>query len=162
MRVRDQLRALVKEQRRAARVLSPAERASRTRSMAIFCHMGVLFGLPIFVIPMVDRRDPALLHHAKAAALTFIIFHTAMVLALGSSALWLIALLACYLPAVAGVWSASRDRPVGWLGLGPLGELMFTPIQPRGLGVQDAQRALGHDTRAKLLHGETDDTPGEG
>jgi hypothetical protein len=146
MRVRDELRAFVAAERRRARELTPAERASRTRAMAIFCHMGVLFGIPIFVIPMVDRRDPTLLHHAKAAAMTFILFHVAMVMAIGASPVWLAAILMCYLPALAGVWSASRDRPVGWLGLGPLGELMFTPIQPRAqLPQEGAPHLLGHD-----------------
>jgi hypothetical protein len=86
MVVRDQLRAYVREQRALARELSPEERAARTRYMAIFCHMGVLFGIPVFVIPMVERRDPALLKHAKAAAITFIIFHIAMIMAIGASA----------------------------------------------------------------------------
>jgi hypothetical protein len=162
MVVRDQLRAYVREQRALARELSPEERAARTRYMAIFCHMGVLFGIPVFVIPMVERRDPALLKHAKAAAITFIIFHIAMIMAIGASAWWLAGLLLCYVPALAGVWSASRDRPVGWIGLGPLGELMFTPIQPRRLEVYEAAPRIVATRARGALTGEANEPPGEG
>jgi hypothetical protein len=133
MRLRDRLREFTRLERKRAAALTPAERRARTRTMAIFCHMGVLFGIPLFVLPLVERTDPVQMHHARAAALTFVAFHAAMILAIGSSPLWLGGILLCYLPALAGVWAASRDRPVGWLGLGPPADLLLGVITPRQL-----------------------------
>jgi hypothetical protein len=105
------------------------ELASRARAMALFCHMSVLFGLPVFLAPMVTRDDPFVLHHAKAAGAIFCIFYGALILGIALEP-WLFAgVVAAYLPGLIAVHKAAGGEQAGALGLGWLGEALFFPVR---------------------------------
>lgn len=114
---------------RPSPTLTDEELASRARLMALFCHMSILFGVPIFLFLMVRREDPFVLHHAKASGATFALFYGALLGAFTlHSAVFALAIVA-YVPALVGVWRAAGGRRVGWAGLGPVGEALFFPLQ---------------------------------
>ncbi|MFB6351933.1 MAG: hypothetical protein ABEN55_17390, partial [Bradymonadaceae bacterium] len=48
---------------------------SRATTMAILSHMSVLFGIPVFLVPLLQRTHPLSLHHAKAAGLIWFAFY---------------------------------------------------------------------------------------
>lgn len=110
--------------------------------MALFMHMSILCGVPIFLLGIFSRRDdPFILHHAKAAGVGYLLFYATLLLGLflWTPLFW--ASLLFYVPSLAGVWRGVRGERVGWLGLGHLGEALFFPIQPRPL----PGRRLLHD-----------------
>ena len=109
---------------------SPAELQSRAQSFSVLCHMSVLFGLPMFIIPMIKRDHAFSLHHGKASAVNFIVFHLAMLASVTLHPAFLLGVLLSYLPAWAGIWRAARGQEVGWIGFGPLAEALFRPLLP--------------------------------
>lgn len=109
--------------------LSKEERAARARSMAILCHMSVLFGFPIFLFSLFQRDDPFVLHHAKAAGVSFVLFYGLLVVGIMVHPVWFFAMLASYLFPLVAIWRASQGARAGWLGLGPFGEATFFPFQ---------------------------------
>ncbi|MEC9396091.1 MAG: DUF4870 domain-containing protein [Myxococcota bacterium] len=119
--------------------LSKDERAARARSMAILCHMSVLFGFPIFLFSLFQRDDPFVLHHAKASGVAFVLFYGLLVLGIVVHPVLFLAMLATYLFPLVAIWRASKGAKAGWLGLGPIGEATFFPFQ------------LTHASREKLL-----------
>lgn len=144
--VGETMKALVHRPRH--RELTEEELASRARAMALFCHMSVLFGLPVFLIPMVTRDDPFVLHHAKAAAVIFTIFYGALVSAIVVSPLIFAGVVFAYLPGLIAVHHAAGGEKAGLLGMGWAGELLLFPIQTK------RERALLEGERApKLLDG---------
>ena len=119
--------------------LSKEERAARARSMAILCHMSVLFGFPIFLFSLFQRDDPFVLHHAKAAGVAFVLFYGLLVLGIVVHPVLFLAMLATYLFPLVAIWRASQGARAGWFGLGPIGEATFFPFQ------------LTHESRERLL-----------
>ena len=111
--------------RRRDATLTPQERTARAQAMAILSHMGVLFGLPMFLIPLIKRDHALSVQHAKASAIAFVIFHGALIASVAWHSAFIILVLASYLPAWHGIHRAARARPVGWLGFGPVGERLL-------------------------------------
>lgn len=125
-----------------------SEGASRERLGALFMHMSILCGLPIFALSFLNRDNPFVLHHAKAAAVNFLLFYTVLFLSFSvtPSLFWL--LIPLYLSALVAIWRLTGGHRAGVLGLGPVGEALFFVIQPKS-----QRRALEHQNHEhKLLH----------
>ncbi|MEM1350364.1 MAG: hypothetical protein AAGI01_17525 [Myxococcota bacterium] len=133
--------------------LTDEERAARARVMALFCHMSVLFGLPVFLIPMCSRDEPFVLHHAKVAALLYVLFYAALAVsvAVNPYAFWVMIL--AYLPAMIAVHHAAGGERAGLLALGPLAEALFFPLKVK----PGARKQLPYDPRA--VHRRLDHDP---
>lgn len=115
--------------RRRDGTLTSQERTARAQATAILCHLGVLFGLPMFLIPFIKRDHALSVHHAKASAVAFVIFHGALLATVFWHSAFLLLVLASYLPAWHGIHRAARAQPVGWLGFGPLGERVLPRLE---------------------------------
>ncbi len=128
------------------RAFTEEELASRARAMALFCHMSVLFGLPVFLAPMFTRDDPFVLHHAKASGAIFCIFYGALILGIALDP-WIFAgVVGAYLPGLIAVHKAAGGEKAGVLGLGWLGEALFFLID-----VKPEHRKLTSDAPRALL-----------
>lgn len=99
-----------------------------SRLMAILCHLSCFFGLPVFLLPLLKRDDAFALHHAKAAAVNFILFAAMLALTFGTCGIFLPAMLLCYVPALVGVVLASSGERAGPFAFGNLGERLFARI----------------------------------
>lgn len=106
-------------------------RLDRAEVMAILSHMSVLFGIPVFMVPLVVRKDALALHHAKAAAIAYFAFYGVLLAAMFGSSLLLPVALAFYIPPLVGIARAVQHRDAGLLGLGDLGEWLFPWPKPR-------------------------------
>ena len=95
------------------------------RSMAVISHMSVLFGIPVFLVPVLRRRTPLGVHHAKAASLIYFGFYLNLALAMFASGFFLPVAMLFYLPGVVGVYRALRRQEAGKWGLGDLAERLF-------------------------------------
>ncbi len=97
------------------------------QTMAIFAHMSVLFGIPVFLVPLLLRNDPLSVHHAKAAAVTFAGFYAGLVLAFVSVGLFMPIAMLFYIPALVGIARAVQGRRAGTWGFGEIGERLLPP-----------------------------------
>ena len=104
------------------------EEVRRGKGLALLSHGSVLFGLPVFLIPLVMRDNRFALHHAKAAAVNFILFAAMLALTFGTCGIFLPAMLLCYVPALVGVVLASSGERAGPFAFGNLGERLFARI----------------------------------
>lgn len=93
-----------------------------SKTMAVLAHMSILFGIPVFLVPMLLRNDPLSYHHAKAAAATFGLFYVGLALSFVSCGLFMPVVMMLYIPALVGIARAVQGREAGTWGLGDLGE----------------------------------------
>ena len=106
-----------------------ARTAENGQAMAIFAHLSILFGLPVFLIPLLQRDNAFALHHAKAAATIYGLF---LLTALGSLVTCGLAVplaLLCYVPAIVGIVKAAQGDEAGAWGLGDMGERIFSGVE---------------------------------
>lgn len=127
------------------------EMISRGKPMAALSHMSVLFGLPIFLVPLLRRENAFALHHAKAALATYLLFIAGFVASFLTCGLALPLALLMYVPAIAGVVHATRGELAGRWGLGDVGEKLLPEL------TVDAGR-----TSATLLPGDLREETREG
>ena len=107
------------------------------RSLAILSHMSLLFGLPVFIIPLLQRNNALALHHAKAAALIYFGFYGTLILSMYSTGLFLPLAMLFYLPGLVGIYRAINHEPAGRWGLGDLAERLFPhPAQSSNSGAE--------------------------
>jgi uncharacterized membrane protein len=106
-----------------------AEMIDEGKPLALFSHLSILFGLPIFMIPLLQRENAFALHHAKAAGVTFILFLMMFVLTFLTCGLAVPLLLLCYIPAIVGLVKASQGERCTSLAFGNLGESIFSSIK---------------------------------
>lgn len=99
------------------------------KPMAILAHLSVLFGLPIFVIPLIQRDNALALHHAKAAAVIYGMFLIAGAASMVTCGLALPLMLLCYVPAVIGIVQAANGEQAGKWGMGDFGEQIFSGLE---------------------------------
>ncbi len=103
------------------------------KTMAILSHASLLFGIPIFIVPMITRDNRFALHHAKAAAVTFTLFFITAMLTMVSCGVFFPLLLLCYIPALVGIVQAANGQLAGPWGMGNAGESVLrglkVPIQ---------------------------------
>lgn len=99
------------------------------RPMAVLSYFSVMFGLPIFVLPMILRDNAFALHHAKAAGLIFVACTSMFVLALVNCAFFLPFVFLCYIPALIGLYRAAAGGEAGTAALGPTAERIFHRIE---------------------------------
>lgn len=99
------------------------------KAMAILAYASLLFGLPVFLIPLIMRDNAFALHHAKAAGAGFLLFFAAGLLTFVSCGLFFPLVMLCYVPALIGVLQAANGQLAGTWGLGNFGEAMFKGIQ---------------------------------
>ena len=99
------------------------------RLMAIFSHCSVLFGIPVFLVPMVQRDNEFALHHARAAAVIFLACTAMLVAALTNCAVFLPLVFVCYIPALIGIFRAAAGVKAGTAALGTAGERIFGRIE---------------------------------
>jgi hypothetical protein len=104
---------------------APEPVVSRAATMAVLSHMSVLFGVPVFLVPLVRRRDALSLHHAKAAALVWLAFYATLALSFFVSGLFTPVMLLLYLPVLVGIHRAVQGREAGRWGAGDLAEWLF-------------------------------------
>lgn len=99
------------------------------RLMAIFSHCSVLFGIPVFVVPMIQRDNEFALHHARAAAVIFIACLAMLVAAVTNCAVFLPLVFVCYVPALIGIYRAAAGVEAGTAALGRAGEKLLGRIE---------------------------------
>lgn len=109
---------------------NPPDRATDTtvedgKPMAVLSHMSILFGLPIFLIPIIRRDNAFALHHAKSAMVVFLLFILAFVASFATCGLAVPLALLLYVPAIVGVVHAARGESAGPWALGHLGERLL-------------------------------------
>lgn len=94
----------------------------RGKPMAVLSHMSILFGLPVFLIPLIKRDNAFALHHAKSAMVIFLLFLAGFVASFVTCGLAVPFVLLLYVPAIVGVVHAARGELAGHWALGHLGE----------------------------------------
>ena len=99
------------------------------RPMAILSYFSVMFGIPVFLAPLVLRDNVFSLHHARAAGAIFLLCTAFFVLALVNCAVFLPLVFVCYIPALIGVYRASAGVEAGTSALGPAGDKLFGWIE---------------------------------
>lgn len=95
------------------------------KPMAVLSHMSILFGLPIFLIPLIRRENAFALHHAKSAMVIFLLFIAAFIASFVTCGLAVPLALLLYVPAIVGVVHAARGERAGPWALGHWGEKLL-------------------------------------
>lgn len=116
---------------------SEQEDIDEGKPLALLSHASLLFGLPVFIIPMLQKDNHFALHHSKAAAVNFVFFMVAFGITMITCGLAFPLLFLCYIPAIVGVIHAANGELAGRWGWGPAGESMF-----KGLQVTDEPKQL--------------------
>ena len=87
-----------------------------SRAMAVLCHVSMVLGLPLWLVPMLTRDNAFTLHHAKDAAIIwvmgFVIFSAGLVIwfmTCGLLPVFGLALL-MWLPTLMGLFSAINGQ----------------------------------------------------
>jgi hypothetical protein len=106
-----------------------ADSAKKGQTMAIFAHLSIVFGLPVFLIPMLQRNNAFALHHAKAAGTIFGIFFLCGLVAFLTCGLAVPLALLCYVPALVAITKAAKLEGAGTWGLGEMGERIFSGVE---------------------------------
>jgi hypothetical protein len=106
-----------------------AETAENGQAMAIFAHLSILFGLPVFLVPLLQRNNAFALHHAKAAATIYGLFLLCALASLITCGLGVPLALLCYVPAVVAIVRAANLQEAGPWGLGDMGERIFSGLE---------------------------------
>lgn len=108
------------------------------RTFAILSHIGTVLGVPLFLIPLLQRDNEFAMHHAKAAAVTYAsfillgtIFLSLYMCTCGFGLVLFPVVLLPFVPLIAGVIDASNGRRASRLALGDLGERVLGGLQPR-------------------------------
>ncbi len=101
------------------------------RLMAVLSYFSVIFGIPVFVVPMIQRENEFALHHAKAAGLIFVACTFMLTLALTNCAVFLPLVFVCYIPALIGLYRAAGGAAAGTAALGPTAQRIFHRIEVR-------------------------------
>lgn len=99
------------------------------KTLAILSHASLLFGLPMFMIPMFMRDNRFALHHSKAAAITFGLFWLSAGLTAVSCGLFFPLMLLCYIPALVGLIQAANGKLAGTWGMGNFGESLLSGLK---------------------------------
>jgi hypothetical protein len=106
-----------------------AESSNSGQAMAILAHLSIIFGLPVFLIPMLQRNNALALHHAKAAGTIYGIFVLCGLVAFLTCGLAVPLAILCYVPALVGIVKAARGEHAGAWGLGTMGERIFSGVE---------------------------------
>lgn len=101
--------------------------------MAVFGYASMLFGLPVFVIPMLTRDNAFALHHAKAAGLSYLGFFLASVLTLFTCGLTFPLMFVFYATSLVGAVQAANGQLAGPWALGEWAERIFAGIRLKQL-----------------------------
>lgn len=99
------------------------------KTLALLCHGSLLFGLPLFILPLLMRDNRFALHHAKAAGVTYVLFMMMAVLTVLTCGVAFPLIFLCYVPAFVGMVSAAKGELAGVWGMGKLGESLLSGIQ---------------------------------
>lgn len=108
---------------------SKLESGDNGKMLAILSHLSILFGIPLFLIPLIQRESPLALHHAKAAAVTYGMLMIAGIITMVTCGIGFPLILLCYVPAIIGVVNASNEQPAGKWGMGDFGEQLLSGVQ---------------------------------
>ena len=98
------------------------------KALAVLSHLSILFGIPVFLVPMLQRDNAFALHHAKSAGVIFVAFLLALSLSMVTCGLAMPLALLVYVPALVGIVNASRGEEAGPWAFGKLGEKMFASV----------------------------------
>lgn len=101
------------------------------RAMAIAAYFSVLFGVPVFLVPLLMRSNEFALHHARSAGAIYLVCTGMLALATVNCAVFLPLAFVCYIPALIGVYRASAGVEAGTSAMGPLGHKVFGWIEVR-------------------------------
>lgn len=99
------------------------------KPMAIVSYCSIMFGIPVFIAPLVMRDNEFSLHHGKAAGLIYLMGTAFVLAAFTNCALFLPLAFVCYIPALIGIYRASAGVEAGTAALGPLSERFFQGIE---------------------------------
>lgn len=101
------------------------------KALAVLSHASLLFGIPVFIIPMLQKDNDFALHHSKAAAVNFIFFLVSMTLTVLTCGLAAPLIFFCYIPAIVGGLHAANGELAGRWGWGRAGERLFSGLRVR-------------------------------
>lgn len=106
------------------------------RAFALLSHVGNLIGLPLFLVPMFARDNAFALHHAKAAATTYL---SVMMFIVGifimsycTCGVSVLLLPLAWVPVAVGLVNAVNGRHAHLLAFGEIGEKLFSGLQVKG------------------------------
>ena len=97
--------------------------------MALISHSSTLMGLPLFLIPMLQKENDFAIHHAKSAAVNFIFFWLVLVFGIVTCGFGLLLLPVAYIPMIVGFVKAINGELAGPWAWGGTGERMFPGVQ---------------------------------
>lgn len=106
-----------------------ADDADEGKALALLSHASLLFGIPVFILPMLQKDNRFALHHSKAAAVNFICFTIAVSLTIVTCGLAFPLIFVCYVPAIVGAVRAANGELAGSWGWGRTGERLFSGLQ---------------------------------
>ena len=95
------------------------------KTLAILSHASLLFGIPLFIVPILTRDNRFALHHAKAAGVTFSLFIVSASLTAISCGIFFPMMLLCYVPALIGIVQAANGQLAGPWGMGDMAERLL-------------------------------------
>ena len=97
--------------------------------LAALAHASVFLGLPLFLIPMLQKEDEFALAHAKAAGANFVFWVIAFGLTMITCGLAFPLLFLTWIPMIAGWINVANDERPGGLALGSMGQQLFPKIK---------------------------------
>lgn len=98
---------------------------SAGKSMAVLGHLSVLFGLPVFLLPLLQNDDDFSRRHGRAAALIYLGFYGSIGLSFLNCGVFMPLAMLFYIPAVVAIGRAVEGRPPGKWGFGELADRIF-------------------------------------
>lgn len=107
----------------------PPNTVEEGKAMSLVAHTSALLGLPLFLIPLLQKENDFALHHAKAAGVNFVFFYIIIGFGLMTCGIGLLLLPLCYLPMIVGFVKAINGELAGPWAWGGLGERMFSGVQ---------------------------------
>lgn len=97
--------------------------------MAMLSHSSVLLGIPLFIIPMLQKDNEFALHHGKAAGANFIFFCVAIAVTVFTCGLAFPLIFVVYIPMLVGFVKAINGERAGGWAFGGMGESLFRGVQ---------------------------------
>ena len=110
-------------------VLGDVDRWMGPRGMSVVSWSSILVALPIFLVPLLMRRNSFAIEHARAAAVAFGLLYASIFLTTISCGLLVPVILVAYVPMVIGAVRAFQGKGPGKWGLGQVAERLFAYLE---------------------------------
>lgn len=119
------------------RLADESETVQSGRFWAILSHFSVLFGIPIFLVPLFQRDNAFAVHHGRAAAVTFGAFVMLALSTFATCGLTAPLAMLAYVPAIVGIVRAANGEQAGALGFGDAGDRLLGSVRAKDEAARD-------------------------